>query len=36
VEDRIAGLENKTDIKEKTVELLDKSLKFCKGTPRNQ
>jgi tRNA splicing ligase len=29
VEDRILGLEDKIDIKEKTEELLDKRLKSC-------
>jgi septal ring factor EnvC (AmiA/AmiB activator) len=29
VEDRISGLEDKIDVKEKTEELLDKSLKSC-------
>jgi hypothetical protein len=30
VENRISGLEDKIDIKDKTKELLDKSLKNCK------
>jgi hypothetical protein len=30
VEDRISGLEDKIDIKEKTEEVLDKRLKSCK------
>jgi hypothetical protein len=29
MEDRISGLEDKTDIKEKTEKLLDKRLKTC-------
>jgi hypothetical protein len=29
VEDRISGLEDKVDIKDKTEELLDKRLKSC-------
>jgi hypothetical protein len=35
VEDRISGLKDKLDIKEKLEESLDKSLKNCKGIPKN-
>jgi hypothetical protein len=35
VEDRISGLEDKIDVKEKTEELLDKRLRSAKGICKN-